>query len=201
MHAFLNHFIGWLFHLGALGLVILGVLDSSFLFMPLGNDLLLVGLTVQHHERLPYYVPMAALGSTAGCLLLDLVARKRGEEGLKKMMKPKRVDYLKKRIGERAAAALAVACLAPPPFPFTPVVAAASAFNYPRSKLLAVIAAGRIVRFTMVGLLAIWFGQRILSIAKSPAFQWIMIGFIVICAIGSVISIRKWLARSKTATG
>lgn len=200
VHSFFDHLIAWLFHLGGMGLVILGVLDSSFLFMPLGNDLLLVGLTAQHHDRLPYYVPIAALGSTAGCLLLDLVARKRGEEGLKKMMKPQRFEYLKRKIGERAAAALAVACLAPPPFPFTPVVAAASALNYPRRKMLAVIAAGRIVRFTIVGLLAIWFGTRILSIAKSPAFEWTMIVFIIICAIGSALSIRKWLARSKKAS-
>jgi membrane protein YqaA with SNARE-associated domain len=199
VHAFFNHFIGWLFHLGALGLVILGVLDSSFLFLPLGNDLLLVGLTVQHHDQLPYYVSMAAVGSTAGCLLLDLVARKGGEEGLKKMMKPQRLEYLKKRIGDRAAVALAVACLAPPPFPFTAVVAAASALNYPRPKLLSVIVAGRGLRFTIVGFLAIWFGRRILAIAKSSAFEWSMIVFIAICAVGSAISIRKWLARSKRA--
>lgn len=200
MHAFFNHFIAWLFHLGALGLVVLGILDSSFLFLPLGNDLLLVGLTVQHHDRLPYYVPMAALGSTAGCFLLDLAARKGGEEGLKKMMKPKRIEYLKKRIGERAAIAVGVACLAPPPFPFTAVVAAASALNYPRPKLLFVIAAGRLLRFTIVGFLAIWFGQRILAIAKSPAFEWTMIVFISICAVGSALSIKKWLARSKRAS-
>src|SRR5205085_4306400 len=134
MHSLVQHLIRWLIHLGALGLVVMGILDSSFLFLPLGNDLLMVALTVQKHDRLPRYAAMAALGSTAGCLLLDLIARKGGEEGLRKIMAPKRLDYLKKRIGEKAGVALAVACLAPPPFPFTTVVAASSAFHYPRWK-------------------------------------------------------------------
>lgn len=192
MHSLLQHLVGWLFHLGALGLVVMGVLDSSFLFLPLGNDLLMVALTAQHHERLLLYAPMAALGSTAGCLLLDLITRRGGEEGLKKMMGPKRLEYLKKRVAERASVALAVACLAPPPFPFTPVVAASSAFNYPRWTLLSVVAAARLVRFTLVGLLAIWLGRRILAIAKSPGFEWAMIFFIAVCVIGSVASIYKW---------
>lgn len=195
MHSAINHLLAWLIHLGALGLVVLGILDSSFLFLPLGNDLLMVALATQHHRRLPLYVLMAALGSTIGCLLLDLIARKGGEEGLKKITSPKRLGYLKKRIGERAGIALAVACLAPPPFPFTPVIAAASAFNYPRWKLLTVIAGGRLVRFTIVGLLAIWLGRRLLAIAKSPAFEWAMLLFIAICVIGSAASIYKWTRR------
>lgn len=195
MHSAINHLLAWLIHLGALGLVVLGILDSSFLFLPLGNDLLMVALATQHHQRLPLYVLMAALGSTIGCLLLDLIARKGGEEGLKKITSPKRLGYLKKRIGERAGIALAVACLAPPPFPFTPVIAAASAFNYPRWKLLTVIAGGRLVRFTIVGLLAIWLGRRLLAIAKSPAFEWAMLLFIAICVIGSAASIYKWTRR------
>ena len=55
-------------HLGAFGLLILGVLDSSFLFLPSGNDLLLVALTAQHRNRWPYYVLMSTAGSTLGCL-------------------------------------------------------------------------------------------------------------------------------------
>ena len=192
MHSFIQHFIAWLFHLGALGLVIMGILDSSFLFLPLGNDLLIIGLTAQHHDRLPLYAGMAALGSTGGCLLLDLIARKGGEEGLKKIVAPRQLQYLRKRVSASAGVALAIACLAPPPFPFTPVVAASSAFNYPRWKFVSVIVSCRLVRFTIVGLLAIWLGHRLLAIAKSPAFEWGMLFFIVICAIGSAASIYKW---------
>ena len=82
--------------------------------------------------------------------------------------------------------------------PFTTVVAASSAFHYPRWKLLSVIAACRLVRFIIVGVLAIWLGRRILLIAKSPGFEWVMVFFIAICLIGSALSIYKW---TKSAPG
>lgn len=194
-----QHLYFFFAHLGAAGLLLLGVLDSSFLMMPLGNDLLVVGLTSAHHNRLPYYVPIAALGSTIGVLLLDLVARKRGEEGLKKHMAPKRFEYLKKKISSNAGMAVAVASLAPPPFPFTPVIAAASAFEYPRWKLLATIFVTRVIRFTIIGLLAIWLGHHLIDLAKTPAFEWAMVGFIVLCAVGSAYSIYNWIGRGRNS--
>ncbi len=80
---------------------------------------------------------------------------------------------------------------------FTPVIAAASALHYPRFKMLAVIAMGRVVRFAIVGLLAIWLGQQILKVTEKPAFEWSMTAFIVLCVIGSAISIYNWLRRSR----
>lgn len=91
MPVLIRHFFAVLLHLGALGLVILGVLDSSFLFLPVGNDLLLIALVARHHGQFLVYVLAASAGSAVGVLLLDLVCRKGGEEGLKKMMAPKRL--------------------------------------------------------------------------------------------------------------
>src|SRR5580704_2339600 len=124
VHAFVRHVMLWLIHLGVFGPLILGILDSSFLFFPFGNDLLVVALTARDHPHLPLYVLTASLGSAAGVLLLDSVARKGGEEGLKKLMQRSRAEYLRKRIEEHGAIAVGVAALAPPPFPFTLVIAA-----------------------------------------------------------------------------
>src|ERR1700719_389680 len=103
MHVLIRHVVAFFLHLGAFGLVIFGILDSSFLFLPVGNDLLLVILTARHHQALPIYVLAASLGSALGVALLDLVCRKGGEEGLEKMMSQKRLDYLKKKMSQRAA--------------------------------------------------------------------------------------------------
>lgn len=176
-----------------MGLVILGILDSSFLFLPVGNDLLLVILVARNHAHLPLYVAAASLGSMIGVLLLDLVCRKGGEEGLKKILSPSRFDYLKKKISQRAAAAIILACVAPPPFPFTAVIAAASAFQYPRPKLLAFVFAGRTMRFTALGLAALWFGRGILRIIRSTPFEWFMGAFIAVCVIGSTMSLIRWI--------
>lgn len=200
MSGFIRQLLMFVLHLGLFGPLVLGVLDSSFLFMPLGNDLLIVALTARHRDQLPIYVAMAACGSTLGVFLLDLLARKGGEEGVKKMTSKRRFDYLRKKVGERAGWAIVIGCMAPPPFPFTLVVAVASALGYPRLRLLMLVFGTRIVRFTLVGLLAIWLGHRVLQVAKTPAFVWSMVAFIVICALGSGLSIASWVRRSRTAT-
>lgn len=187
----------FLLHLGPVGLLLLGVADSSFLFLPFGNDLLLVLLVARNHKMYPIDVPVAALGSAIGIFLLDLVCRKGGEEGLKRMLKPKRFEALRKRIDKGAGWAVAVACIAPPPFPFTPVIAAASAFEYPRKRLLAIGFVMRTVRFALVGLAAILLGSQILQIAKSPQVTWAVYGFIALCAVGSTISVVQWIRRSR----
>ncbi len=175
----------------------MGVLDSSFLFLPFGNDLLVVGLVVHNHSGMVYYILTAVCGSTLGVLLLDVVARKGGEEGVQKVAGMKRFEYLKRKMGKNGGRALIVGCLAPPPFPFTLVVAANSALDYPRIRLLWIVALGRAIRFTILALLAVKFGRTILRVANSPAFRWTMIVFITICAIGSVLSIVKWVRSSR----
>src|ERR1017187_4586962 len=185
MHALLRPLFAFFLHIGGFGLVILGVLDSSFFFLPFGNDLLLVVLVARHHGYLPLYVLAASLGSATGVLLLDLVCRKGGEEGLKKM-------------GQSAAVPLIVACVAPPPFPFTAVIAAASAFQYPKMRLLAYVLGARAVRFTLIGLAAMTFGRRILRIANSPQFIWFIVGFSTLCIVGSALSILRWVRLSRS---
>jgi membrane protein YqaA with SNARE-associated domain len=198
MHAAFRALFAFLLHAGAFGLVLLGVLDSSFLFLPFGNDLLLVVLVARNHGYLPVYVLAASLGSAIGVLLLDLVCRKGGEEGLKKLMSRRRIEYLKKKMGQNAAVPLIVSCLAPPPFPFTAVVAAASAFQFSKVRLLAYVFGARALRFTLIGLAAMWFGRRILRIANSPEFTWFIIGFSALCIIGSTLSILRWIRLSRS---
>jgi membrane protein YqaA with SNARE-associated domain len=199
--AFMRHALAIIFALGYFGPFVLGILDSSFLFMPFGNDLLIVGLTIRHHQlgQIAIYIVMAALGSVLGVLLIHLVAHKGGEEGITRFMSQKRFEYLKKKIDRFGGMALAVGCLAPPPFPFTLLVAAASALGFPRLKLLYLTFIGRIVRFSIVAGLAIMFGRRILALVKSPVFFWCMMVFVAACVAGSAWSITKWIRSSKSA--
>lgn len=197
MHTFFRQMFLHLVALGAFGPLLLGILDSSFLFLPFGNDFLLVVLTSKDRQHLPLYVLAASLGSTIGVLLLDLVCRKGGQEGLKRMLSRKRFEYFKAKMAKHATLALAIACIAPPPFPFTIVVAAASAFQYARSRLLTVIFICRAVRFTLLGLLALWLGRHILRIIRSEEFTWFMIGFTILCMIGSGIQVFRWVQRSR----
>lgn len=198
MTHFFHPFLLFLFHLGYFGPLVMGVLDSSFLVLPFGNDLLVVGLVAHHPTGLPLYVLSAACGSTLGVLTLALVARKFGEEGICKVAGQKQFDKLKKHIGKRAGVAVAVGCLAPPPFPFTMVIAAASALGYSLWRLLAINFVARAVRFTVLGFLAIKFGHAVLRIARSSPFVWSMAVFITLCAVASVYSIWHWVRKSRS---
>ncbi|MBV8549835.1 MAG: VTT domain-containing protein [Acidobacteriaceae bacterium] len=197
MSGFFHYLLRFLFHLGYLGPLIMGILDSSFLFLPFGNDLLVVALVARHHDGYPIVVLTAAAGSVMGVFLLDLIARRLGEEGIRKLAGNKRYERLRRKIGQKGAAALIVGSLAPPPFPFTMVVAVNSALDYPRRRLLLVVAAGRAVRFLILGALAIKFGRTIIRWSNSEGFKNVMIAFILICLAGSAYSIHNWIRKGR----
>jgi membrane protein YqaA with SNARE-associated domain len=180
-----------LFRAGGLGLLTLGIFDSSPLVVPLGNDLLVLALSARYHERMPYYAAMATAGSLIGCLFTDWISRK-SEAGLKKFASGKQLERIRKLVKKRAGATLLLASILPPPFPFTPFVAAAAAFRYPRGKLFSFVGAGRLIRFTIEGALAIYYGGWIIRQAKSPWLEHVMIALIVISIVGSAFSIYRW---------
>ncbi len=199
----LGALLAFFWHLGGFGLLILGILDSSFLFAPLGNDLLVVAFTAQKHSipAMLYYAAMSTAGSVLGVLLVDLVFRPAGERGLEKHLSRQRIDYIKAKVDKDAVWGLIVACLAPPPFPFTPFVMGAAALQYPRHRLLLVTGAARMVRFTSLGVLALFFGRHILQWAKNSVLQDFFMGLIALFVVGSVVSVVGWIKRSRKANG
>jgi len=185
----------FLFHINYFGPLLMGVLDSSFLMLPFGNDLLVVGLVAHNHRGIPWYVLSAACGSTLGALALALVSRKIGEEGISKLAGKKKYDRLKNHIGSHAGPVILLGGLAPPPFPFTMIIAAAAALDYPIWRLLTVNFLARATRFALLSWLAVTFGQQVLEIAKSKPFEWGMAAFISLCVVGSVFSLWRWFRR------
>jgi membrane protein YqaA with SNARE-associated domain len=195
---FIGPVLTFLLHLGYFGPVLMGVLDSSFLFLPFGNDLLVVTLVARHYQGWPWYVLAAALGSTIGVFALALVAHKLGEEGIKKMAGEKRFARLHKMIGAHGSKAVFLACIAPPPFPYTMVIAAAAALNFSRLRICAVNFFARGLRFAVLSLLAIKYGRHILEVANSNGFRLTMVGFILLCLAGSAFSIYSWIKNVRT---
>jgi len=189
---FASHAFQFLLHFGALGLIVLSILDSSFLFLPIGNDLLLIALVSRDSSHFLLYAVAAAAGSAIGVWTVDAISRKSGEEGLTKITSKKRLEYLKKKMKQNAAIAIVLACLAPPPFPFTAMIAAASALQYPRLRLFILVFSARLGRFLLVGLAAIYFHEEIMRIARSREFMWFMEAFALLCVVGSAYSIWRW---------
>ena len=193
-----HHLLRSLLHLGYFGPFVLGIFDSSFLFLPFGNDLLVVALTARHHDNYLIYVVSAAAGSTLGVFFLDLVARRLGEDGITKVAGKRRFEYLKRKIGQHGAKTLVIGCLAPPPFPFTMLVAVNSALGFPRPKLLGIVAVSRAARFVILGALALKFGRAIIHMVNSNGFKDFMYGFTAVCLAGSIYSITGWLRKGRS---
>jgi membrane protein YqaA with SNARE-associated domain len=185
-----------LFRAGGLGLLTLGVFDSSPLVLPFGNDLLMLALSARYHNRMPYYAVMAALGSLIGSAVTVWVSRKGGAK-LKEVAAGDRLSNVQKHVQQHAGWTLVAASLLPPPFPFTAVVAAAAAFKYSPKKLFSFVGAGRFARFLIEGALAIHYGRWIIRQARSTTLEYAMIALIVISVGASAFSIYQWGAKTK----
>jgi membrane protein YqaA with SNARE-associated domain len=181
--------------MGVLGLFLLGVCDSSFLFLPFSNDLLLIALVSRGRNPWQWmiYSLAAAFGSVVGVTLVDMVMRKAGKEGLEKFVGPKRLERVQGKIESRGVWTVFLATLLPPPFPFTAAIAAASALQMARRKMLAAVFAGRLVRYTAESLLALYLGRRLLRYIRSEVVDYFVYGLIVLALVGTILTVRKWL--------
>ena len=184
--------------LGLFGLFLMSALDSSFLVLPFGNDLLLIALVSSNRESFMWivYVIVSAIGSVVGVFFVDLIMRKAGESGLERFVSRKRIDKLKAKLENKGGVTVFIATLIPPPFPFTPVVMTASALQSPRGKLLIAVFVGRLVRFGIEAVLALYFGRQLLAFMNSDVVTYIVYGLIAIAVILSTLSLLKWLKRN-----
>lgn len=186
-----------LVHLGYFGPLVMGLLDSSFPVLPFGNDLMIVWLVARNHQGAPWYVLSAATGSTLGALALALVARKLGKPGISKLAGKLAFQRLQKHLSHRATGAIALAALAPPPFPYKLVIAVASVLDRSLFEILLTNFLARGVRFTLLAYLVMKFGTEVNRMVQSAQFRWSMEAFSVFCVIASGLTIWKWVKRAR----
>ena len=183
--------------LGIFGLFLMSVLDSSFLILPFGNDLLLIAFVSADRTGPMWiaYVLVSAIGSVLGVFIIDLLMRKAGEKGLERFVSQRRVEQMKKKIENKAGITVFLATLIPPPFPFTPAVMTASALQVPRRKLLGAVFLGRLLRFGIEAVLALYFGRQLIAYFNSDVLSYFVYALIVIAIVGSTWSVIRWLKR------
>ena len=184
--------------MGMPGLFLMSALDSSFLVLPFGNDLLLIALVSSNRESLIWiaYVLVSAVGSVVGVFVVDLLMRKAGEKGLERFVKPKRLERIKQKLENKLGITVLVATLLPPPFPFTPVIMTASALQCSRQKLFGAVFVGRIIRYTAEAILALYFGRQVIAYLNSDVVSYIVYGLVGVAVVLSTLSLLRWLKRS-----
>ena len=184
--------------LGIFGLLLMSALDSSFLVLPFGNDLLLIALVSSNREGLTWigYVLVSAIGSVIGVFVIDLLIRKAGEKGLERFLSKKKIEKVKSKIENKGFLTVFIATLIPPPFPFTPAVMTASALQVPKARLLSAVFVGRLLRFGVEAILALYFGRQVIAFINSDVVSYLVYTLIGIAIVLSTLSLMRWFKRN-----
>src|SRR5579864_902528 len=126
----------WIFHLGGLGFIPLGLLDSSVIPLPGSMDVLTIVLSARKQELWLYYAFMATVGSVIGGFVTYRLARKGGKETLERKFPARTLERVYKIFARWGFGAIAIVVLLPPPAPVVAFVFAAGALQYSLKKFL-----------------------------------------------------------------
>jgi membrane protein YqaA with SNARE-associated domain len=172
--------IGLPIYLAAPAMIIIGALDSSLLSLPEINDYLVVGRCFKDPSAAFYFPLFAATGSVLGCNLLYTIVRRGGQAVLRKrfpLASIKRVERAYERFGFLA---IGIPAILPPPLPFKIFVATAGALEYPRWKFLLTVMIARSFRYYVEGILAVFYGRRVLLFMKDN-------GLVILSIVGALV--------------
>ncbi len=155
---------------GAFGLFAITLLDSAFIPIPGGPDAAMIFLSAANPGRMIFYALVATVGSTIGCTILYLIARRAGIVALGRV-NPVRRDRIENLLGRYDMLAVMLPAVLPPPFPFKPFVLSAGVFKLKLPRFVLAIFIGRAVRFLIEGWLAIRFGNEALPLIKQHGLK------------------------------
>ncbi|GEM_PF-116167 len=175
---------------GAFGLFAISFLDSAFVPLPSGPDLVMIALSASNHTMMPLYALAATVGSTIGCTILYLIARCAGMAALRRI-RPERRDKIENLLGRYDMLAVMIPAILPPPFPFKPFVLAAGAFKFKIPRFVAAIFIGRAIRFLLEGWLAIRFGQEAFQLIKQNGLTVLLVVLLLLLIFFAVQFYRK----------
>jgi membrane protein YqaA with SNARE-associated domain len=184
----------YLRHLGAFGLLLLAIADSSPIPTFAGPDILTAILSARQRDPWYYYAGVATVGSVIGAYMTFRMARKAG------------LDYLNRKFGQRKGArllnyferwgtgALVFSTVVPFPFPTSAFFAAAGVLDYPLRTFLVVVALGRAVRYGTIAAIAFHYGRRFVVGLQHPGQHsgWLLaVAATAVIAITAVLMLKK----------
>jgi len=175
----------WIFHLGGLGFIPLGLLDSSVIPLPGSMDVLTIVLSAHNQELWLYYALMATLGSVIGGYFTYRLARKGGKETLERKIPATTLERVYGIFERWGFGAIAIVALLPPPAPMVAFMLAAGAMQYSVKKFLLALTLGRIVRYSLLAFLAAHYGRRVVTAILQHGHP-VVVAVIVLIAVAIV---------------
>ncbi|MBI4470705.1 MAG: VTT domain-containing protein [Acidobacteria bacterium] len=186
----------FLLSFGAPGLFAMALLDSALIPLPGGVDLVLMLLSAMHPARLPFYMLTASVGSAVGCLMLHFLAGRGGDLVLTRFDSRKR-QQVHDALSRYEWWAIFLAALLPPPFPTKLFILTAGVLHMDRVKLFSSVWLGRMVRYLLVGFLAIRYGERAGILLRHYSWRILLALLLLLAAVSMWVWVRH---RRRTAS-
>ncbi len=164
MHT-IEHIISLLRQFGAPGLFGLALIDSAG--VPTGGapDWMLVLLLSEHSalSDLIATVPLAVLGSAMGSMVPYYLGRRGGELVLRRFAAD-RSRVMGSRIHRYGFWFMVFSVMVPPPYPMKLVMVSAGVFRMSAKTFLGAVVLGRCIRYSVVGYLALRYGEKAIEV-------------------------------------
>ncbi len=190
----------WIYQLGGVGLIPLGLLDASVVPLPGSMDVLTIVLAARDAKLWAYYAAMATLGSVIGAYVTFRLARKGGEETMRRRVSPSQGRRIEKIFSRWGFASIAIAALLPPPIPMVPFVIAAGATQYSTKKFLLALTLGRALRYTILSLLAAHYGRQIIGFVTHHGHPYLYAAVGGVVIVGVIVFVVMSARKKKPAT-
>ncbi len=145
--------------LGVWAVFVIAFVDAALMGIPM--DPLVAGFVYKFPQRFWMVPLLASVGSTLGCTILYGIGLKGGQLLLAKRVSKARMASLHDSFERHPIWALMLPAMMPPPSPFKLFVLAAGVFRMKIGKFLLAIFAGRMVRFSLLTVLTLLFGEEI----------------------------------------
>ena len=177
-----THFI-WsvLKPLGAWGVFGIAFVDAAFMGIPM--DPVVAGYVWADRPHFWWYILMAAGGSALGSLPLYLIGYKGGELLLAKRVSKERLERMRDRFEKQEFFALLIPSMLPPPTPFKLFVLSAGVFEMHVTAFLSAIFLGRVLRFSILSALVLYFGPQVVSLLGHVVREHLGVTIAVVIAV------------------
>ena len=189
----------WLHQLGGPGLVLVGILDASFVPIPGSVDVFTIVLAARNRQWWWYYAIMATVGAVVGAYFTYRLGQKGGREALEKKFPKEKLEKVYNKFERGGFGTLFIAALMPPPVPLVPFVVAAGALEYPPKKFITALGSGRAIRYFLVAFLASIYGREIIGWTRNyyEPILWAFVGLVVLGGVGAAIYFWRRKQKSK----
>jgi membrane protein YqaA with SNARE-associated domain len=178
---------------GLLGLGAVAILDSSSIPVPMDAILALYVWNDKGHFWL--YCLVASVGSAIGGLLPYGLGRAGGELFLLKRVNRARFEALRDRFQRQEFLAVMIPSMLPPPTPWKIFVFAAGVFEMRILPYIAAVAAGRLVRWTILSLLVLKLGPGAVGLVQHHALT----ALAVVAGLAAIALLWWWMRTRRRA--